>query len=104
MRGAHVMGGALTVIEMDPITGDEVAIPLFKTSVAYRRSLCQRLRPGWTVERHIQEGDYAIFNRQPTLYKKGIPGMRVRIHKDRTIRMPLGIAKMMNADFDGMYT
>lgn len=38
-----------------------------------------QLQPGYTVERHIQDDDLIIFNRQPTLHKMSMMGHRVKV-------------------------
>lgn len=37
------------------------------------------LQYGWRVERHIIDGDFIIFNRQPSLHKESMMGMRFQI-------------------------
>jgi DNA-directed RNA polymerase II subunit RPB1 len=34
---------------------------------------------GYKVERHLMDGDYVLFNRQPSLHKMSIMGHRVKI-------------------------
>eukprot|EP00127_Corallochytrium_limacisporum_P007456 Clim_evm1s252 gene=Clim_evmTU1s252 len=56
---------------------------------------------GYVVERHIQNGDYVIFNRQPSLHKMSMMGHRVRILPYSTFRLNLSVTSPYNADFDG---
>lgn len=56
---------------------------------------------GYRVERHVKDGDYVIFNRQPSLHKMSIMGHRVRILPHSTFRMNLSVTSPYNADFDG---
>ena len=37
------------------------------------------IQPGYVVERHIQDGDFVVFNRQPSLHKMSIMGHRIII-------------------------
>ena len=60
-----------------------------------------KLEPGWVVERHLQDGDIVLFNRQPTLHKGSIMAHEVRVMKHRTFRMNLSCTPPYNADFDG---
>ena len=53
------------------------------------------------VERHIQNGDYVIFNRQPSLHKMSMMGHRVHILPYSTFRLNLSVTTPYNADFDG---
>jgi len=59
------------------------------------------LREGWIVERKLQNGDYVLLNRQPTLHRASMMAMRVVLKPHKTLRMNLAITKPFNADFDG---
>jgi len=56
---------------------------------------------GYKVERHVRDGDYVVFNRQPSLHKMSIMGHRVKILPLNTFRMNLSVTSPYNADFDG---
>jgi DNA-directed RNA polymerase II subunit RPB1 len=56
---------------------------------------------GWKVERHLVDGDYIIFNRQPSLHKASMMGHRVRVMPFSTFRLNLSVTSPYNADFDG---
>ncbi|KAI0171178.1 hypothetical protein BJ166DRAFT_215672 [Pestalotiopsis sp. NC0098] len=56
---------------------------------------------GWKVERHIRDGDFIIFNRQPSLHKESMMGHRVRVMPYSTFRLNLSVTSPYNADFDG---
>ncbi|CDJ52195.1 DNA-directed RNA polymerase, related [Eimeria brunetti] len=59
------------------------------------------LEVGYRVERHMQDGDYVLFNRQPSLHKMSIMGHRVRVLPYSTFRLNLSVTSPYNADFDG---
>ena len=59
------------------------------------------LQYGWKVERHIVDGDFIIFNRQPSLHKESMMGHRVRVMPYSTFRLNLSVTGPYNADFDG---
>jgi DNA-directed RNA polymerase II subunit RPB1 len=59
------------------------------------------LEVGYVVERHLQDGDYVMFNRQPSLHKMSIMGHRVKVLPYSTFRMNLSVTTPYNADFDG---
>ena len=59
------------------------------------------LQYGYKVERHIQNGDYIVFNRQPSLHKMSMMGHKVRIMPYSTFRLNLSVTTPYNADFDG---
>lgn len=51
------------------------------------------------VERHLIDGDYVLFNRQPSLHKFSTQGHRVRVLKYQTFRINPNIVNAYNADF-----
>ncbi|KAG4153661.1 hypothetical protein ERO13_D03G005300v2 [Gossypium hirsutum] len=65
-------------------------------------SLCFNYPNLWLqVERHLNDGDYVLFNRQPSLHKMSIMGHRIRIMPYSTFRLNLSVTSPYNADFDG---
>jgi DNA-directed RNA polymerase beta' subunit len=63
-----------------------------------------KLQYGDIVERHLINGDYVLFNRQPSLHKLSMMGHRVKVSlndKFTTFRMNPSVCKPYNADFDG---
>ena len=60
-----------------------------------------QLAYGYKVERHLQDGDYVIFNRQPSLHKMSMMGHRVKVLPYSTFRLNLSCTTPYNADFDG---
>ncbi|KAK7914284.1 dna-directed rna polymerase ii largest subunit protein [Apiospora marii] len=67
----------------------------------HRRAGAITLEYGWKVERHLQDGDFIIFNRQPSLHKESMMGHRVRVMPYSTFRLNLSVTSPYNADFDG---
>ena len=67
----------------------------------HRRAGQISLEYGWKVERHLIDGDYIIFNRQPSLHKESMMGHRVRVMPYSTFRLNLSVTSPYNADFDG---
>ncbi|KAL6045208.1 DNA-directed RNA polymerase II subunit RPB1 [Balamuthia mandrillaris] len=59
------------------------------------------LEYGYKVERHIQNGDVIIFNRQPSLHKMSMMGHKIRVMPYSTFRLNLSVTTPYNADFDG---
>lgn len=59
------------------------------------------LREGDVVERHLQDGDDVILNRQPTLHKGSMMTHRVRVLPCKSFRFNLSATKSFNADYDG---
>lgn len=56
---------------------------------------------GYIVERHMKDGDYVVFNRQPTLHKMSMMCHKVKILPWSTFRLNLSVTTPYNADFDG---
>jgi len=61
----------------------------------------RHLQVGYRVERHLQDGDVVLFNRQPSLHKMSIMSHRVKIMPYSTFRLNLSVTSPYNADFDG---
>uniref|UniRef100_A0A6C0L177 DNA-directed RNA polymerase II subunit RPB1 n=1 Tax=viral metagenome TaxID=1070528 RepID=A0A6C0L177_9ZZZZ len=59
------------------------------------------LENGDTVHRHLMDGDYVLFNRQPSLHKMSMMGHRVKVMKGNTFRLNISVTPPYNADFDG---
>ncbi len=56
---------------------------------------------GWKVERHLEDGDIVLFNRQPSLHRMSIMAHKVRVLPYRTFRINPNVCAPYNADFDG---
>ena len=69
--------------------------------VADRSKVAEAVEPGFVVERHLKDGDIALFNRQPSLHRMSIMAHRVKVLPYRTFRMHLAVCPPYNADFDG---
>ena len=92
IRGPDVYPGA---VRLERQNGDIISL-----RHADRNSLA--LEPGDTVHRHLLNGDYILFNRQPTLHRMSMMAHKVRVmFKGDTFRMNLADTKPYNADFDG---
>ena len=59
------------------------------------------LQQGDVVERHLQDGDEVVLNRQPTLHKGSMMTHRVRVLPCKSFRFNLAATKSFNADYDG---
>jgi len=64
-------------------------------------SSLEELEPGYIVERHLMDGDVAVFNRQPSLHRTSLMCHKVRILPFNTFRINPAVCKPYNADFDG---
>lgn len=61
----------------------------------------EEIQPGYVVERHLMDGDIAIFNRQPSLHRMSMMCHRVRVLPFMTLRLNPVVCHPYNADFDG---
>ncbi len=66
-----------------------------------KEQLLEELQPGYIVERHLMDGDIAIFNRQPSLHRMSMMCHRVRVLPGLTLRLNPAVCAPYNADFDG---
>jgi len=93
-NGQDIYPGALYVVRPD-----QKRIRL--EFVTDREKVTEGLSPGFIVERHLRDGDIAIFNRQPSLHRMSIMAHRVRVLPYKTFRLHLCVCPPYNADFDG---
>ncbi|QKX64314.1 uncharacterized protein TRUGW13939_11488 [Talaromyces rugulosus] len=61
----------------------------------------ENLQVGDIVQRHLVDGDIALYNRQPSLHKLSILSHFVKVRPHRTFRMNECVCNPYNADFDG---
>lgn len=75
----------------------------FVKSLAFgnRELAAKNLRIGDIVERHMEDGDIVLFNRQPSLHKVSIMAHRVKVMNWKTFRFNICVCAPYNADFDG---
>ncbi|KAK0709400.1 RNA polymerase-like protein [Lasiosphaeria miniovina] len=66
-----------------------------------REERARELAMGDVVERHLEDGDIVLFNRQPSLHKLSIMSHRAKIRPWRTFRLNECVCSPYNADFDG---
>ncbi|KAG8794683.1 DNA-directed RNA polymerase II subunit rpb1 [Ceratobasidium sp. 428] len=85
----------------------------------YNKRVDMSLQYGWIVERHLKDGDYDLFNRQPSLHKMSMISHRVkimyfssefeflfgvgmtRLSSVLAFSLNLSVTPPYNADFDG---
>ncbi|XP_020550632.1 DNA-directed RNA polymerase III subunit 1 isoform X2 [Sesamum indicum] len=66
-----------------------------------RKRHADELKYGYIVDRHLEDGDIVLFNRQPSLHRMSIMSHRARIMPWRTLRFNESVCNPYNADFDG---
>ena len=95
-RGPNVLNGAEFVLNEQ---AEEAELQVL--SLRERTAVAEHLQPGWTVFRHVVDGDFVLLNRAPTLHCMNIVAFRVRVIPLRVVQIALGVCNLMNADFDG---
>jgi len=93
-NGPEKYPGALYIIRPD---GKRIRLEF----VTDRAKIAEALESGFIVERHLKNGDTAIFNRQPSLHRMSIMAHYVRVLPYKTFRLHLCVCPPYNADFDG---
>jgi len=68
---------------------------------ANKEELLKDLKPGYILERQLQDGDLALFNRQPSLHRISIMAHRIRVLPGKTFRITYCASQPYNADCDG---
>ncbi|MFQ5475309.1 MAG: DNA-directed RNA polymerase subunit A', partial [Candidatus Nanoarchaeia archaeon] len=66
-----------------------------------KEQILEEIQPGYQVERHLMDGDIAIFNRQPSLHRMSMMCHKIRVLPGRTFRINPAVCNPYNADFDG---
>ncbi len=94
VNGPETYPGALYIIRPD---GKRIRLEF----VVDRTKIAEAVELGFVVERHLKNGDIAIFNRQPSLHRMSIMAHYVRVLPYKTFRMHLCVCPPYNADFDG---
>lgn len=72
-----------------------------KISPELQAEIIEEIKPGYQVERHLQDGDIVLFNRHPSLHRASLMAHFVRVLPGRTFRMHPAAAAPYNADYDG---
>ncbi|RYE21353.1 MAG: hypothetical protein EOP45_09675 [Sphingobacteriaceae bacterium] len=100
--GAFALGGAKNILsleygEITDANGEEYRV----TNLQYASEKYRVIKEGDIVERYLNDGDYVVMNRQPTLHRNSALAHRVKVMKGTTFRLNVAICPGYNADFDG---
>ena len=68
---------------------------------ANKKKLAEEIKIGDIVERHLEDDDVVLFNRQPSLHRVSIMAHRAKVMPNRTFRFNECVCTPYNADFDG---
>ncbi|MBD3204184.1 DNA-directed RNA polymerase subunit A' [Candidatus Woesearchaeota archaeon] len=66
-----------------------------------KEQLLEEFQPGYFVERHLLDGDVAVFNRQPSLHRMSMMCHKIKVLPYKTFRLNPAVCAPYNADFDG---
>ena len=66
-----------------------------------RDDLKEEIEPGYTVERHLIDGDIVLFNRHPSLHRASLMAHFVKVLPGKTFRIHPAVCAPYGADFDG---
>jgi DNA-directed RNA polymerase subunit A' len=72
-----------------------------KITTENKKEIAEELDVGYIIERHLQDGDISIFNRQPSLHRMSMMAHKVKVMPYKTFRLNLLVTIPYNADFDG---
>ncbi|KAK4126747.1 beta and beta-prime subunits of DNA dependent RNA-polymerase [Parathielavia appendiculata] len=95
-NGPNIWPGAQGIIKKD---GAKYNLKIIKEEARERHA--NGLEYGDVVERHLEDNDIVLFNRQPSLHKLSIMSHLVKVRPWRTFRLNECVCTPYNADFDG---
>lgn len=102
-NGAHKYPGANYILKKK-LDGRKLMLSVLArgdTKGEKLQNVARQLQIGDIVERHIEDGDIVLFNRQPSLHKLSILSHRAKVRPWRTFRLNECVCNPYNADFDG---
>lgn len=92
--GPKSVAGARSVTLLD---GSQIDLDIYDPAMMGELEL----QTGCVVERFLQDDDWVVFNRQPSLHKMSMMAHRARLHKLNTFGLSICATTPYNADFDG---
>jgi DNA-directed RNA polymerase subunit A' len=66
-----------------------------------KEEILEEFDVGYKVDRHLIDGDVALFNRQPSLHRMSMMCHKVKVLPGKTFRLNPAVCNPYNADFDG---
>ncbi|THY61291.1 beta and beta-prime subunits of DNA dependent RNA-polymerase [Aureobasidium pullulans] len=97
LRGKKKHPGANFIVKKD---GQRKVLEIMER-IGRLEQAASELQIGDVVERHLEDGDIVLFNRQPSLHKLSILSHKVKVRPWRTFRLNECVCNPYNADFDG---
>lgn len=104
-----IVEGKVNTIELPSIINQMGTRSPYKRVIAVERKISgqrininkYRINRGDIINRQMQDGDFVLVNRQPTLHKFSMMAYQVVIGEGDTFRINLQVTGPLNADFDG---
>ena len=75
----------------------DIPCPDGKRKILLGQKIRPRIRVGQTVHRYLRDGDWVVFNRQPSLHKESMMGHKVKVVDGDTFRLSLACTSPYNA-------
>lgn len=97
-NGPNIWPGAQQIVKQDE-GGYKLSLKFGNAD--FRETAARQLRFGDVVERHLEDNDIVLFNRQPSLHKLSIMSHLAKVRPWRTFRLNECVCGPYNADFDG---
>ena len=75
----------------------------YKVLKENKKELAQKVIEGAFIKRSLKDGDYVLFNRQPSLHRHSIQGHKIKINEQKRNVFSINplVCYPYNADFDG---
>ena len=103
-EGADIIVNARNVDKCKEVVAEIEALGRKAVPVAADISIkeqAENLKVGWSLERHVTDGDITLFNRQPSLHRISMMAHEIKVLPGRTFRLNPVTVSPYNADFDG---
>jgi DNA-directed RNA polymerase III subunit RPC1 len=101
INGSAKHPGANYILILEPEKKERRSVLLKFLPLEMRKEYAAKLKVGDIVERHLEDGDIVLFNRQPSLHKLSIMCHKAKVMPWRTFRFNECVCTPYNADFDG---
>ncbi len=72
-----------------------------KITPELKEEILEELEPGYSVSRHLVDGDIVLFNRYPSLHSGSLMAHFVKVLPGRILRLHPAVTLPYNADYDG---
>lgn len=98
-NGSHVYPGCNKLEKIDSNGKSKIYAMTIPVANKNRFKFAKNLKRGDIVHRHLLDGDYVLFNRQPSLHRMSMMGHRIKVLPYDTFRLNVNVTTPYNADF-----